>query len=390
MKNVSLLEKTGRFFKTVRLCLTLRKPLKRLDRNFYLAHRRKDAAPAETVVSANPWSRGRCSFAGGERGQRPPEKRGETMAEKIELTKNFIETELPQAPPLYVSVYLMTLATGGTAAEVAAKLNATETDVLYAWGYWKGKGYLRETEKKQPEKVALVSSERPNYTTAELLQVGRHPEVARLFQSAQQKLGKMLNQSDMSLLFSFYDWLGLPMDVIELLLSYCAANGKTGMRYIEKVALGWAEEGITTEEKAIEYIEMRKTDFRAIMQAFGQNRLPVAAEENYMKQWLQGYNLPLDVIKTACERTVMQTGKASFAYAEKILKSWKDAGVKTVADIEGLDRAFAASKISPAPQNAAPQQQPAPKKQNRFINYTQSEWDFAELERLEREQRDKW
>ena len=29
-------------------------------------------------------------------------------------------------------------------------------------------------------------------------------------------------------------------------------------------------------------------------------------------------------------------------------------------------------------------------KQNRFINYTQSEWDFAELERLERKQREKW
>ena len=31
------------------------------------------------------------------------------MAEEIRLSKSFIETELPQAPPLYVSVYLMTL-----------------------------------------------------------------------------------------------------------------------------------------------------------------------------------------------------------------------------------------------------------------------------------------
>jgi len=31
--------------------------------------------------------------------------------------------------------------------------------------------------------------------------------------------------------------------------------------------------------------------------------------------------------------------------------------------------------------------QPQPKKQNRFINYTQSEWDFNELERFEREKR---
>ena len=311
------------------------------------------------------------------------------MADEIRLSKNFIETELPAAPPLYVSVYLMTLATGGTAAEVAKKLGASETDVLYAWGYWKGKGYLQEKMEKEEkqERPVLISSERPDYSPAELaVYMQKSESMKKLFQSAQQKLGKMLSHNDMSLLFSFHDWLGLPVDVIELLLSYCAANGNTGMRYIEKVALGWAEEGITTEEKAVEYIEMRKTGFRAVMKAFGQNRMPVAAEENYMKKWLQDHKLPLDVVQMACERTVMQTGKASFAYADKILESWKTAGVKNTADVAELDQAFAAKKNQT---EQKPAQQTAPKKQNRFINYTQREWDFAELERLEREQREK-
>lgn len=316
------------------------------------------------------------------------------MAEEIQLSKNFIETELPLAPPLYVSVYLMTLATGGTAAEVAQKLNATETDVLYAWGYWKGKGYLQETEprkKEDPQQPKLLSSSRPDYSPAELaVYMQKSESMKKLFQSAQQKLGKMLNHNDMSLLFSFHDWLGLPVDVIELLLSYCTANGHCGMRYIEKVAIGWAEEGVNTEERAIEYIELRKTGFRAIMKAFGQNRMPVAAEENYMKKWLQDYKLPMDVVQMACERTVMQTGKASFAYADKILASWKTAGVKSVADVEGLDKAFAAKKAQSAPTEPPAVQTNAKPKQNRFINYTQSEWDFAELERLEREQREKW
>lgn len=313
------------------------------------------------------------------------------MADEIRLSKNFIETELPAAPPLYVSVYLMTIATGGTAAEVAKKLNATETDVLYAWGYWKGKGYLQETEEKQEKQQPKpISSARPDYSPAELaVYMQKSESMRKLFQSAQQKLGKMLNHNDMSMLFSFHDWLGLPVDVIELLLSYCTANGHCGMRYIEKVALGWAEEGITTEDKAVEYIELRKTGFRTIMKAFGQNRLPVAAEENYMKKWLQDYQLPMDVVKMACERTVMQTGKASFAYAEKILASWKAAGVKSTDDVAALDQAFAAKKAQNTP-TEQPAAQAAPKKQNRFINYTQSEWDFAELERLEREQREKW
>ena len=44
------------------------------------------------------------------------------MAEEIRLSKSFIETELPQAPPLYVSVYLMTLAVGQDVKKVAEKL----------------------------------------------------------------------------------------------------------------------------------------------------------------------------------------------------------------------------------------------------------------------------
>jgi len=316
------------------------------------------------------------------------------MADEIILTKAFIEQELPAAPPLYVSVYLMTVATGGTAAEVAKKLGATETEVLYAWGYWKGKGYLRETEEKQAKeqtKPVLLSSERPEYSPAELaVYMQKSESMRKLFRSAQQKLGKMLNHNDMSMLFSFHDWLGFPVDVIELLLSYCTANGHTGMRYIEKVALGWAEEGITTEEKAVEYIELRKTGFRTIMMAFGQNRLPVAAEETYMKKWLQEYRLPMDVVKMACERTVLQTGKASFAYADKILASWKAAGVKSAADVEEQDKAFAAKKAQNTQTEKTAVQAEPKQKQNRFINYTQSEWDFAELERLEREQREKW
>lgn len=316
------------------------------------------------------------------------------MAEEIQISKDFIEKELPAAPPLYVSVYLMTLAVGGTSAAVARKLDILESDVLRAWAYWKDRGFLREkaAEPAPPAKKPLLSAGRPDYAPAELAEYMKHQEVRRLFESAAQKLGKFLSQQDMAALFSFHDWLGLPLDVVELLLSYCVSNGHRGMRYIEKVALGWAEEGIDTAEKAAEYIELRKTGFRSILRAFGQgNRLPVPAEEEYMKKWLREYGLPLELVLSACERTVLQTGKPSFPYADSILRKWRDAGVKTEADIAALDEAFAAKKAANEPRtaNGDTQKKPAPKK-NKFINYTQSEWDFAEIERLEREQRKKW
>ena len=114
------------------------------------------------------------------------------MAEEIRLSKSFIETELPQAPPLYVSVYLMTLAIGQDAKKVAERLKATETDVLYAWGYWKGKGYLQEEQRQEPQRPALASSVRPDYSPRELALYIKNDKVRKLFDSTQKKLGKML------------------------------------------------------------------------------------------------------------------------------------------------------------------------------------------------------
>lgn len=330
------------------------------------------------------------------------------MAEDIILSKEFIEQFLPTAPPSYVSIYLMTLAIGAEdAAEVAARLDILKSDVLRGWKYWEEKG-IRLDGKEQAnlspssssstsppeapiEKISLpvTMERRPEYSPAELAEYLKHADVKRLFQAAQKTLGKMLSQQDMNMLYSFYDWLGLPIEVIEVLLSYCVSHGGKGMRYVEKVALNWAEEGVDTVEKAAEYIEMRQTGYRSVMRAFGQGtRMPVAAEEGYMKKWLRMFSL--EVIQVACERTVLQAGKASFPYADKILSKWRDAGVKNLGDIETLDMAFAAKKEVPETEQKIGSAYKPKQKQNRFINYTQREWDFDELAKLERENREKW
>ena len=61
-----------------------------------------------------------------------------------------------------------------------------------------------------------------------------------------------------------------------------------------------------------------------------------------------------------------------------------------VPDAQAQDAAFAAKKAQNTPTTQTAEKPQRAQKQNRFINYTQSEWDFAELERLEREQREKW
>lgn len=340
------------------------------------------------------------------------------MKEEIRLSRSFIEQEVPQAKPEDLAVYLMLLAVGQDFQKAAKMLGMKESDVLRAWAYWLDRGAFGKAdsgirtaeaaeeapkqtaalqEMSSTEKRFLASAESPVYSPAEMAQYARQAEVQQLFRAAQQKLGKMLSHKDMSTIFSFHDWLGLPLDVIELLLSFCTADGSKGMGYIEKAAIGWANDGINTVDKATEYIEYRTSGTNAVMRAFGQtSRTPTPEEEGFIRTWVWEYKLPIDIIRIACERTVSQIGKVSFRYANKILKDWHEKGVKTAEDVAKLDEAFAAAKMNQAQQTAnqtvqaAVQKDTAKPKQNRFINYPQSEWNFEEIERLEREQREKW
>jgi len=44
--------------------------------------------------------------------------------------------------------------------------------------------------------------------------------------------------------------LDFSTDLIEYLVEYCVSKGHTSIRYIEKVALAWADNHITTVEQA--------------------------------------------------------------------------------------------------------------------------------------------
>ena len=96
---------------------------------------------------------------------------------------------------------------------------------------------------------------KPSYTMAEIDAVAaKNKAISGMFYQAETILQKVLTQSDMELLYSFVDWLGLPVEVIVMLLSYAAKRGKCGRRYLEKMAMDWADRGIDTFEAAESYV----------------------------------------------------------------------------------------------------------------------------------------
>lgn len=332
------------------------------------------------------------------------------------LSNVFIDKYMTKANPAFVSVYIFFLrhALSGVyinTSQAAEKLNILESDVINALKYWGKNNVINiqfdnenikiefldlnkslnntkiETKTETDKKV--YKETKPSYSDDEIrFYSQQNQDVKQLFNMAQRILAKPLSSNDMSVLISLYDWLRMPLDEIAVLLTYCAENGKGNMRYIEKTAVDWNNKGIDTAEKAEEYLKNFNTDFKEIMKYFGiSNRTPTEAEQKYMTKWVNVFKMKKDIIKIACERTVIKTGQASFPYADSIVSKWYEAGVSSAADIVKIDEEFNFNRNSEKNKNVennynAVKSVPKP---NRFVNFEQREWDFDELKRRERE-----
>ena len=113
------------------------------------------------------------------------------------------------------------------------------------------------------------------------------------------------------------------------------------MRSIEKEAYAWAEQGIDTMEEAAAFIQRqnvynsRLAQLTRLLQIRGRNL--TAAEERYAKSWLE-LGFEDEAITMAYERTCLNTGGLSWAYMNKILVRWHEAGLHTAEEVRSGDR----------------------------------------------------
>jgi DnaD/phage-associated family protein len=142
--------------------------------------------------------------------------------------------------------------------------------------------------------------------------------------------------------------------VIVLLVCHCKDQakklGKTripGLRTIEKEAYIWAEQGIETLEQAAAYIQAQNLrnsaleKLKRLLQIRGRNLTP--GEERYAYAWLD-MHFDDEAISTAYERTCLNTGGLNWAYMNKILQRWHEAGLHTAEEIKRGDRKNAVPK----------------------------------------------
>ena len=73
---------------------------------------------------------------------------------------------------------------------------------------------------------------------------------AQLLFVIEQYIGKPLAPSEVESVYYISEQLHFSDALIDYLLQYCIDRGKKDFRYIEKVAVNWAENGITTPRQA--------------------------------------------------------------------------------------------------------------------------------------------
>jgi DnaD/phage-associated family protein len=321
----------------------------------------------------------------------------------VEIPTVFIDRYMTDCLPVYPLIYIWSLrrilhGESVSMQEIGEVFRVTEADVIKAWRHWEKERLVSISSSKQgmeitflpmpqhdaneasvitEETVSPPPESRPQYTAQELACYRNESrDVERLFSRAEQALGKLLSYNDMNLIFGFYDWLRLPIEVVEYLLTYCAENDHRSLRYIEKCAMDWADHDIKDLEQALTYVQNFDRSYRTIMRHMGQVGYPTAAQRKFMDKWLHEWNLPLELITEACDRCILNINKFDRKYTEKILSEWHKKDITTLEQVSAADEEFSAK--------AKPFIQPAKQKNNRFINFNQREKDYSQIEKLER------
>lgn len=213
---------------------------------------------------------------------------------------------------------------------------------------------------------------KPSYTADQLQAFKSQDNTAQLLYVAQAYVGKPLTVNDIKTIYFMCDVLHFSDDLIDYLIQYCVDRGKRDFRYMEKVAINWAEDGITTPKQAEKAAAKYDKSIYSIMNSLGKTGAPTDKELEFIRRWHNEYGFTNDIIIEACERTVLATDKHRFEYAEGILSSWKREGVHHKTDIARLDNHY---------QQKQKQTVVKSNTNNRFNQFTQTTYDFAELEK---------
>lgn len=248
-------------------------------------------------------------------------------------------------------LYLALLECGGDAGKAAARLRWQDDRLRPAWERLAALG-LAQPRADTPVPPPRQDDRLPEYSRGEIAAaMEREPEFQGLCRELEGMLGRVFTDNDLRCLYTIYDHLGLPPEVIVHLTGWVIDRERRQknnpaacprMPQVQREAFRWKRLGVDTLERAEDYLRRQETvDAREweILQAVGvtERRPAVEKEREYIAAWVD-MGVSGELIRMAYERTVYQKKAMSWPYMNKILQSWHGAGYKTPQQVEAGDK----------------------------------------------------
>lgn len=186
---------------------------------------------------------------------------------------------------------------------------------------------------------------KPKFSSVDVDNAMKDSDFGDLVYLIETLFGRPVTPTETSNILYIYDTLKFPVDLFEYLVEYCVERRKTNVRYMESVAIAWYKDGIRTRQEAKDQVYQTNSVAKTVFKALGirGDRAITQAEIELINTWTTDFGFLEEIIKKACETaTLSRPTGATLKYVNGILEDWNRNNVKSLADVEALDKAHAA------------------------------------------------
>jgi DnaD/phage-associated family protein len=303
----------------------------------------------------------------------------------------FIEKYMPQARGEFVKTYLLMLKhnisgeLGVSSSILASSLNLLESDIMNALNYWNDQGVIKLTQIDKMgnfnvEFIELFEESVKTNNQIDLLEALDSSNTKDMLKDIEMLLARPLSPNEMSTYLNWQKEFGFSSELILILMEYCISKGKSDSRYIEKVALSWHDQKITTVEQAqnlIKKTEDKWLNIRKILNYLGITNTDIMKpQQDLIEKWILIYKFSNEVVFKACDICFERLNRADFKYIDGILTNWNKNNIKTIEDIALKDTKN--TKNTRYQKNYNTNNDKSPLK---FNNFEAREYDYDSLEK---------
>ena len=234
-------------------------------------------------------------------------------------------------------------------------------------------GLARKDADLSPAPAPPEPDSPPDYTAADIAREMEGPGAfPHLVRELERRLGKVLSTADLKMLYTMFDYLALPAEVILLLTTWCieeternSAPGRTpGRPQLKKGPFVGGRGGGAPPEppdahvRALSALRGREAKLLPLLGISG--RVPVEGERKYINAWIE-MGFDDESIALAYEKTILKKGALNWAYMNSILRSWHQKGLHTREQVEAGDSAWPKDRPVRTPLAQGPGAQPTGK-----------------------------